>query len=112
MHYPEPVNDSAHASALRLQPIFWRSTYHSERSLAEELTMIEVFIEITGKHGQRTFIEGGPFETRQVAYAALHSYAVLNYGGYLEMMGAIDAYGFIIAGPGGQAATERRATKP
>jgi hypothetical protein len=76
--------------------------------------MIDAFIEITGQNGQRTMIPGGPFANRQAAYAAMHAYAVANYGTYLAMIQAIDAYGFIVAGagPAGQAAVIRTATKP
>lgn len=76
--------------------------------------MIEVFIEITGQHGHQTTIPGGPFANRQAAYAALHGYAVANYGGYVAMIQAIDAYGFIVAGagPAGQTMVVRTATKP
>lgn len=76
--------------------------------------MIEVFIEITGQNGNRTTIPGGPFANRQAAYAALYSYAVSNYGSYLAMIQAIDAYGFIVAGagPSGQAGVVRTETKP
>jgi len=42
--------------------------------------MIEVFIEITGQNGNRTTIPGGSFANRQAAYAALHAYALSNYG--------------------------------
>jgi hypothetical protein len=76
--------------------------------------MIQVFIEITGQNGHRTMIPGGPFPNKQAAYAALHAYALANYGTYLAMIQAIDAYGFIVAGAGlaGQAAVVRVDTKP
>jgi len=76
--------------------------------------MIEVFIEITGQNGNRTTILGGPFADRQAAHAALYTYSVANYGSYLAMLQAIDAYGFIVpgAGPAGQAGVIRTETKP
>ena len=58
--------------------------------------MIQVFIEITGQNGQQTFIPGGPFPNWQAAHQAIYNYAVATYGNYLNMIAAIDAYGFII----------------
>ena len=76
--------------------------------------MIDVFIEITGQNSKQTTIPGGPFPNRQAAYAALDAYAKKNFGSYLAMVQAIDAYGYIVhgAGPAGQANVVRTPTKP
>jgi hypothetical protein len=60
------------------------------------MTMIEVFIEITGQHGKRTMIPGNPFRYWGAAHILLDKYGEAYYGSYLKMLSAIDAYGFIV----------------